>query len=741
MEPNELITQLYVGYYNRAPDPEGLNYWMGRLAAGVSLADIAESFATSPEAISTYPWLAVEEPTEGQVGAFLEAIYQNMFNRSIDADGLEFYSNQLLTGERTAGEIIASIQANANTNTNNTDGQILANKVEVGLAWALAAEAQPGFEYNAEAAASANTILDGVNATQASVDAALGNVEEFFDAPASLEGALEALSAAREAVTAQQGEIADFLEGAFANEFVAAEAVDGPDSGLDVSAADVVEADIADAHLATATTLVTTADVNNSIGESATAFNDLSDAAQDARIATARADFNAEIAAAQDAADTAAEALEDGVAALIDTVNARATALESAMDSSDAADAELALSTAAFVGVNAGSNPDTNITDVPTVADEVQITNDYNIVVGVDAGTDTAGAAVFEAVALTEVDASGNIVVRSAAEILADLTTAVGGGGTIDASLDTVAEVQTYITNFTSQAGFADLLADLNAAADAQSAEDDAADALATALNAAYNAQDVDASGNAGVDYAFTAAQLDTNGVVSSSLDADGNNVVTIDYNGSADFGGTEIAELQTYGSALAVVASAQAELDTFNEAVTDWQSTESLVDQLAALNEELADLNQAATNAALQITNDETQDPAGLDVDLFEGTGAIGFNAGDDVYLFEEVTSDAAIISNFGVDGDDSIYFGAGYKLVALGDNDINDNVGNVGDLEIFWEETAGGDLVLYVENETFAGNGSTAGDITTITLDGVSADEVALVGGFLVEAEAAVA
>ena len=119
MEPNELITQLYVGYYNRAPDPEGLNYWMGRLAAGVSLADIAESFATSPEAISTYPWLAVEEPTEGQVGAFLEAIYQNMFNRSIDADGLEFYSNQLLTGERTAGEIIASIQANANTNTNN----------------------------------------------------------------------------------------------------------------------------------------------------------------------------------------------------------------------------------------------------------------------------------------------------------------------------------------------------------------------------------------------------------------------------------------------------------------------------------------------------------------------------------------------------------------------------------------------------------------------------------------------
>lgn len=49
----ELITQLYVGYYNRAPDPEGLNYWIGRANAGVSMADIANSFAASPEAIAT----------------------------------------------------------------------------------------------------------------------------------------------------------------------------------------------------------------------------------------------------------------------------------------------------------------------------------------------------------------------------------------------------------------------------------------------------------------------------------------------------------------------------------------------------------------------------------------------------------------------------------------------------------------------------------------------------------------
>ena len=30
-----LITQIYVGYFNRAPDPGGLNYWLAQLQSGV----------------------------------------------------------------------------------------------------------------------------------------------------------------------------------------------------------------------------------------------------------------------------------------------------------------------------------------------------------------------------------------------------------------------------------------------------------------------------------------------------------------------------------------------------------------------------------------------------------------------------------------------------------------------------------------------------------------------------------
>lgn len=710
MEPNELITQLYVGYYNRAPDPEGLNYWMGRLAAGVSLADIAESFATSPEAISTYPWLAVEEPTEGQVGAFLEAIYQNMFNRSIDSDGLAYYSAQLLSGERTAGEIIASIQANANTNPNNDDGQILANKVEVGLAWAAGAEAQPGFEYNAEAAASANSILDGVNASQASVDAALDNVEEFFDAPASLEGALEALFEAREAVAAQQAEIADFLEGSFSNEFVAAVTTDGADADATIDADDVTEADIAEANEGAADAIVTLAP---SVAADGAAFVALTDAQQEARIESARGFLQADINDAQVDVGASAEDLEVGVADLVAAAQVRADALDAALDAQDVQDAETDEAYAAAGAVATTTNTNNN--------DPVAFQDDTQSVVGVVEATDGNST-----VDITTVSASGQVSFSSAVSLNAAgtiYTIDLGGG-------DSTTVTRSYLDA---------VLAAAQADVDAFEAVESAQDSLADAVLNVVEAQDDNFSGT-GVDY----AELVADGAITVDL---ATNAVTLDYaevenSADAPANTTATTALNTYASDVAALDAAEQALTDFNEAVADWQETDQLVDQLESLNEELTELGNAENRAELQITNDENGTPAGLNTGLFEGTGTVTFGAGDDVYLFAEDTSGTPTdIENFGVAGEDSIYFGAGYKLVALGDDDINDNVGSVSDLEIFWQETAGGDLVLYVENETFAGNGSTTGDITTITLEGVSADEVALVGGFLVEAEATVA
>ena len=45
MTSKELITQLYVGYFDRAPDPEGLAFWITVLDDGLSLDAIAQDFA------------------------------------------------------------------------------------------------------------------------------------------------------------------------------------------------------------------------------------------------------------------------------------------------------------------------------------------------------------------------------------------------------------------------------------------------------------------------------------------------------------------------------------------------------------------------------------------------------------------------------------------------------------------------------------------------------------------------
>lgn len=42
------IAQLYIGYFNRAPEPLGFDFWLGVLDNPLSLAEIATDFSTQP---------------------------------------------------------------------------------------------------------------------------------------------------------------------------------------------------------------------------------------------------------------------------------------------------------------------------------------------------------------------------------------------------------------------------------------------------------------------------------------------------------------------------------------------------------------------------------------------------------------------------------------------------------------------------------------------------------------------
>ncbi|MDX1347434.1 MAG: hypothetical protein R3189_04195 [Thiomicrorhabdus chilensis] len=181
-------------------------------------------------------------------------------------------------------------------------------------------------------------------------------------------------------------------------------------------------------------------------------------------------------------------------------------------------------------------------------------------------------------------------------------------------------------------------------------------------------------------------------------------------------------ADIETdLGLAETDLSDAQDLSDALEAAIAAWE-------EMKVLDAELGDLNTAITDAEAAIEDSVEDGGLGLHIVDFDGSNA---TANNDIFVYDNDADET--IANFGAAGEDQIYFGSEFSLVALGDSAITDNVGDVAATEIFWEEV-GADLVLYVEDEAFAGNGSTTADITTITLTGVAAADVTYVDGFLI-------
>lgn len=169
------LVSLYVGYFNRAPDPAGLQYWIDQVEAGRDTNTIAADFAASPEAKALYPFLTT--PDVSSPTSFITSVYQNLFNRAPDAAGLAFWEGQLSAGTVSAADMIDAIIKGATTAPDST---IMNNKVEVGLDFATDAGNSAGFTYNDEAASAATNAISGVTDDAATVAAAKSTTDAFI---------------------------------------------------------------------------------------------------------------------------------------------------------------------------------------------------------------------------------------------------------------------------------------------------------------------------------------------------------------------------------------------------------------------------------------------------------------------------------------------------------------------------------------------------------------------------------
>jgi hypothetical protein len=119
---NESVTKLYVATFDRAPDANGLNYWVG---TKVALESIASSFFEQNETKALYP--------DGYSNIdFINSIYTNLFKHSPDQKGLTYWQNKLDTNQISKSNFILAIVNGALDN----DKAILDNKTAVGLRFA-----------------------------------------------------------------------------------------------------------------------------------------------------------------------------------------------------------------------------------------------------------------------------------------------------------------------------------------------------------------------------------------------------------------------------------------------------------------------------------------------------------------------------------------------------------------------------------------------------------------------------
>ena len=85
------VLRLYQATFGRTPDLTGLKFWTSDVDdAHVSLANVADSFASSPEFIHNYGSLADPD--------FVQQLYHNVLGRAGEATGVQFWQSVLATG-------------------------------------------------------------------------------------------------------------------------------------------------------------------------------------------------------------------------------------------------------------------------------------------------------------------------------------------------------------------------------------------------------------------------------------------------------------------------------------------------------------------------------------------------------------------------------------------------------------------------------------------------------------------
>lgn len=170
------LIELYVAYFNRVPDAEGLGYWIDQLKTGQSLEQIGKSFY---DAAVQYSSLTGYSATMTNAD-FVRLIYKNVLGRtSVDQQALDYWTGALASGAETRGTLVKKILGSAHTfkgdATYGAVADLLDNKVTVANYFAV----QQGLSYNT----ATDSITKGMSIAGAVTSVNTSNATRMIGAP------------------------------------------------------------------------------------------------------------------------------------------------------------------------------------------------------------------------------------------------------------------------------------------------------------------------------------------------------------------------------------------------------------------------------------------------------------------------------------------------------------------------------------------------------------------------------
>ena len=135
-DPAAFVESLYTALLGRASDAEGKAFWLSVAGITPNRADVVSQFIAAVQAqegtADANAFATIQAEDKALASAWVESLYNNLAGRASDAEGLDFWTNAIVSFTMTPAQVAASFAAALALQGNTTeDGQNFAAKLGV----------------------------------------------------------------------------------------------------------------------------------------------------------------------------------------------------------------------------------------------------------------------------------------------------------------------------------------------------------------------------------------------------------------------------------------------------------------------------------------------------------------------------------------------------------------------------------------------------------------------------------